>query len=145
MSDELSKVNGNNPFDAIDTIETANNGMEMPVIGLSDRPLQLQDGTPVVIKLAGIDSNRYRKASRAAQDRRLQSMNNRRLKLTAITLEEEALDTLVACTLGWTGIMLDGQLVECTPENIKKVYLRYPAIKEQVDTFIGDRSNFLKS
>jgi hypothetical protein len=125
---------------------SADEGAEMKVLHpVSRRPMALSDGTPVTVKLAGADSARFRKVQRGATDRRLKmAANNRRAVLNSADIESDGLDSLVACTLSWTGIVLDGKPVECNPANVKMVYLKMPWLKEQVDEFIGDRANFLR-
>lgn len=104
------------------------------------------DKKPLTITLAGDDSERVRKAQRAATNRRL-AMQGRRSgnKLTAEELEADGIDVLAAATVAWTGIVLDGQPLDCTPANAKTVYARLPWIREQAETFTADRANFLRA
>jgi hypothetical protein len=121
----------------------AESGVDMPVRHPATNALVLQDNgkTPVVIHLAGMDSVRFRKTQRANADRRFKGMQNR--APTAEELDTEGLDILVNCTLGWSGIILDGTPLECTPANVRMLYTRLPWVRKQVDTFMGNRANFL--
>ena len=76
---------------------------------VSGAPLwQDDDGEkPITIKLAGADSTRFRKAERVNRDRRLKGMRMR--PPTAEELDAEGMELLTKCTLGWSGIVLDGQ------------------------------------
>ena len=96
----------------------------------------------VSIRLAGADSEIYRKAMRAAAARRINS--RRRSALTPEEMEQEALELLAKATLGWEGVVLDGETLPFSPENARRLYGRFPWIKEQVDLFIVDRGNFLQ-
>jgi hypothetical protein len=104
--------------------------------------------TDIRIHLAGIDSQRYRDFERKVSNRRLKQAFRRggpRHVVTREELDEEAIDLLVACTLGWENMVEAGKEQECTSENAKRIYTEYTWIREQVDAFIGDRSNFLSN
>lgn len=105
--------------------------------------LKTDKGTPISITLVGADSVAFRRAQRAILDKRLNQKS--KAKLSAAELEEEAVSTLVGCTVGWSGIVLDGKDLPFNKDNIKALYGRsdLPWIKDQVDEFIADRSNFL--
>ena len=75
-------------------------------------------------------------------DSKMQS--TQRLVLTAASLEEDSIETLADCTVSWDGIMVDGECPECNRENAAKLYSRFPWLREQADTFVATRSNFLK-
>jgi len=120
-----------------DVVSPANEGvwmnLEHPVTG---EPLDVR------IKLAGIDSDYYKKELRKQQNKKFKKGFR---KLSAEELEADTIELLVACTLDWEGVELEGQALECNPENVRKIYKRFPWIKEQVDNFINDRANFLKN
>ena len=101
----------------------------------------------VRIRLAGLDSPAHRAAQREMTNRRLAAMARRgsRYRPRAEELEAEALNLLVAVTLDWEGISENGQPLACTPENVREVYARVPWLHEQVDDFVGDRANFLRT
>ncbi|MDH7787650.1 hypothetical protein QBD01_003677 [Ochrobactrum sp. 19YEA23] len=106
--------------------------------------LKTEDDEPITITLVGTDSDVFRKAQRTILDRRLNQKG--KTKLSAAELEEEAVTTLISCTLGWSGIVLDGEELAFSAENVRKLYSRtdLPWIRDQVDEFIADRANFLK-
>jgi len=106
--------------------------------------LKTDKGKPITITLVGTDSDVFRKAQRSILDRRLNQKG--KTKLSAAELEEEAVTTLISCTLGWSGIVLDGEELAFNKDNVRKLYSRtdLPWIRDQVDEFIADRANFLK-
>jgi hypothetical protein len=126
-----------------DTVGASDEGAVMelrhPVTGIA---LVQDDGTAVSIRLAGMDSGRFRKQQRANTDRRLRGS---RRGVTGTEMDAEGLELLVAVTLGWTGIEIDGERPEANAVNVRKVYTKFPWIREQVDNFVGDRANFLKN
>lgn len=100
---------------------------------------------PVKITLLGTDSPVFRKAQRAIVNRRLKQA--KKPNLTAEEIEAEGIEALVSCTVSWEGVEIDGKKLDCTPDNVRKVYtdIRLPFIREQVDTFIAERANFMKA
>lgn len=69
--------------------------------------------------------------------------NRRDKSLSMDEAEIAGLDLLAGLVLSWEGFMVGGKELECTKENVKRVFKDYPFIKEQVDEFAGDRTNFL--
>lgn len=105
--------------------------------------LRDEEGAPMRILLLGKDSDDYRKAQRAATQRRLKSRSKRSM-IDAETLEREAVEVLIVCTKDWEGVGDAGEDLSCTPENVRRVYSSYLWLREQVDEFVEDRGNFMK-
>lgn len=106
-------------------------------------PVLNDAGKPVRIRLVGVDSPRYRAKQHEYMNRRLSKM---KVNLgTAAQMEADGLDLVTACTVGWEGMIKGGKPWDYSPANARALYatpaLRF--IKEQADTFIGERSNFL--
>ncbi|MBY0431697.1 MAG: hypothetical protein K2Q10_10905 [Rhodospirillales bacterium] len=126
----------------LDCSRTAERGAVMTLAHPVNRqPLADGEGKPITITLAGQDSDVYRRAQRAITDKRLALRG--RARLSAEDLEAEAVETLARCTLGWSGIVLDGKPLECGPASARALYQRLPWVREQADEFIGDRGNYL--
>lgn len=103
------------------------------------------DGAPITITLLGRDSESYREVERAQQNRRLKdAARGRRNQMTSEQLEAEHVELLVACTVGWSGLVLDAKTLEFSASAARRLYDdgRFGWIREQVETFIGDRGNF---
>lgn len=127
----------------LDITKAANEGAVMEVRHPAAGTVLKDDaGEPITITLIGSDSEKVKRRQRVELNKRLKS--GRRQAMTAEELDEQGLDLLAFCTVSWTGIMLDGQVLECNHGNAVAVYQRLPWLKEQVDTFVGDRANFLK-
>lgn len=101
----------------------------------------------MTITLLGQDSKVYRKIQLAKQQAALNriSKGKRAVDLDAEKLLDDSIDDLVQLTTAWTGFMLDGVALECTPENVRKVYNEWAWIKEQVQEFSASRANFFHS
>jgi hypothetical protein len=105
--------------------------------------LQEDNETPVTIRLAGIDSDRYRKATNANANARIKS--GKYIAPSAEQLQAEGIELLVKCTLAWDGIKWNGETLACTPANVRKIYTQFGWIRDQVDSWMADRRNFLKA
>ena len=132
-------------LDVVDTVTLANQGVDMPVKTPTGQPVKNRNGKPVTLKLVGTDSDLYRSLMRSKM---VESVNSR--DATALTEEtlvktqEQAIDTVVACTLGWSGVLdKEGNEVKFSAEAARLLYRQYPAIRDAADRFIADRQNFL--
>lgn len=101
----------------------------------TDEPLDIK------FKVVGKDSKRVYNALRVVGNRRLNS-NTRE---TLDKIEADGIALLVACTVGWENLQEDGEDVPFTPEAAQRIYKEYKWIREQVDAFVQDRANFLKT
>jgi hypothetical protein len=99
------------------------------------------------IRLAGQDSEVYRKVTNKIANKRVKQLSPGRPSMTFTVEEQEsnAVIILVACTLGWEGIVMNGQEYPFNPDNAKTLYSDpgFSWLREQVDKFIADRANFL--
>ena len=95
----------------------------------------------IAITLAGADSPTYVQAQRAMVNRRIRARGK---QVTAEQVEDDAVDLIASCVLGWSGVLVDGKALECTKANAKELLARFPWIKEQCSEFMGERANFLR-
>jgi hypothetical protein len=122
----------------LDTKKLANDGAWMRVINIATG-----EETDIEILLAGVDSESFREARRNWENKRRDKLEKGAGLPTADELENQRLATLVACTLDWRNVEMDGQALACNKLTARHVYLNFPWLREQVDVFIGDRRNFL--
>ncbi len=129
-------------LDELDTKTKAETGVPMAIKKLDGTPMLNKAGKPVTITVRGIDSDAHRAAmSRALSQIKGETQSDEEASQRAA---ERGLDILVACTVGWAGVIdKDGKPVEAKPENFRALYAGFPVIRDQVDRFIGDRANFL--
>lgn len=96
------------------------------------------------IKIIGKDSTKFTQLSEEFKRKALEDMKSTKTMAQRMESAQEQSDAiLVACTIDWDGMMLDGQDLAFSESNVKMIYARFPWIKEQIDTAIADRSNFL--
>lgn len=120
---------------------------DMPVKNPKNGKPMMDGKLAVVIKLAGRDSEIYRKVSRELANKRAEAIRaaGADAQPTDDDLENEALDLLSALTLGWVGIAANGEPYPFSQENARKLYERLPWLREEVDRFVGNRANFMKA
>lgn len=94
----------------------------------------------ITITVCSSDSKKYRAVVHRLRNER---MGKRNAKVTSEQVENNAVEILVACTESWDNMLYDGQALECTPANVRMIYIALPWVYEQVDAAIGDRTNFL--
>jgi hypothetical protein len=129
----------------LDTLSTAEAGtdveLEHPVTG---EPIKDDDGKPWVISIRGSDSKTVRAIAKKQQNRFTERLRKRGQFGDADTAESEAVEKLVAATIGWRGLVMDGKPYEFSPENAHKLYSdpRFPWIVEQVQAAMVDRKRF---
>lgn len=100
---------------------------------------------PMKIKVLGKDSEKFIQLSEEFRRSSLDDLKaNKTTEQRMASASEYGDKLLVACTLEWQGIELDGKKLDCTPENVKLVYKRFNWIKDQIDTAIADRANFIQ-
>lgn len=102
---------------------------------------------PVYFTVVGIDSDIYQKANRELVNKRLKkniAKGRIRLNVTAEEVEQEQVELTAKCIIGWENVEWEGKPLPYSYENAKKL-LSVSWVREQVDTWIGDRANFLQT
>ena len=97
----------------------------------------------ITVKVAGPDSDRQKQARNAINNDRLRMSRNKRL--TASELEADALRITAASIISWDGVVENGDAVPLNADNATAILTRYPFIREQLDSAVGDRAGFIKS
>lgn len=139
---------------SLNIASAANEGRVMPVLHPDDRtPLKGPDGNPVTITLMGQDSDAFIRSERTARNKMVDNMA-KQVKFSAAASDQQAAETLAACTLDWSGIpagWIDGSDDETPAEfsrDAAKALYASPGLrwlKAQVDEFVAERRNFLKA
>lgn len=94
------------------------------------------------ITVVGSDSERYRSAQSEEQMKLLRRKQTGE-KVDADEWREQASRILSRATIGWTNVTEGEKELECNERNARYIYSTYPWVREQVDKFINERSNFL--
>ena len=128
---------------SMDTVTRANEGVWMDVL----HPTRLTALPGTAIRLAGVDSDVYQKAQRDVQQARLDNAIAKRTPRSAADVDgiaQDAMEILIRCTLGWRGLVFEGEKLACNRANVRKVYTALPWLREQVDRFISNRSHYFR-
>jgi hypothetical protein len=113
-----------------------------------DVPIRhFKTGEPIglTIRVAGYDSERVKKARRREAD---EAVDDRRRKFKAAQAEESGLNIIAATVVSWRfdkDVTIDGKQPACTPEEVKRLFRRFPWMAEQCEAVAGDRAAFLPS
>lgn len=100
-------------------------------------PANREQKLPMAVYLVGHDSKVYKNAVKRMQ------ATVRGLKEDDTEAREEAACQLLAdCTLGWEGVVENGQAIEFSNEAAKRIYMKFEWLFEQVNRAITDRSRF---
>lgn len=124
-------------FANYETKTNAEKGVEMVVINPSNG-----EKTDAKIRLNGRDSSAFRNAMKAQAQKAMEASKRKDEPAGADDYEVETCKTLAACTISWEGVVEDGKAVEFSKEAAASLYLKYGWLRDQVDRFIGDRTNF---
>lgn len=126
----------------IDTVKGSNEGFDVRIY----HPGTNED-LEITINVLGKDSDAFQKVSRGQNKKRMAKMSKGGFRNTAPVpveeIESDGVLLLAACTTRWSGIVIDKKEIEFSTDNAVMIYERFPWIKEQVDTAIGDRANFI--
>jgi hypothetical protein len=128
---------------SIDTIAACNKPFDVEII----HPVT-QDKTGVIFRVVGKDSDVYRGKIKAIANENLtrDALMARRGKQDIPNIdkmEARNIDALVAATVGWENVELDGEVLEFSAANARKVYTRILPVREQVLEAINDLENFM--
>ena len=121
----------------LDTAKVAEEGAELHVA----HPTTGED-LGITITLIGTDSKTFRDISKS---RATASLKKKTREIDLDQNESDAVELLAKCTKGWAGITENGKEVAFSHDNAVQLYTKYLWLREQIDRFMADRSNFLPS
>jgi len=123
----------------LNTKELGEKGAELHLLHPATEEPLFHNEKPVTIRLAGSDSNLFRKAN-AAIVRRVQGKKG---KQTSEEFEAAVTEQLAAVTLGFSNLVFNGEPAVFSKEKAIEIYEEYRWIREQVAEFVANRANFL--
>jgi hypothetical protein len=131
---------------SLNTTKACNAGAEVEIRHpVTNVPIGMQ------VRVLGRDSDTFKEHTRDTLNARLrrEAMAAKRGKdadlRTVETIEQENMDLLVACTVDWSNVAIDGKELPFEEANVRRVYKEYPWIYDQVNEAIGTLENFLKN
>lgn len=136
----MTKDTQQNDFD-LSEFDEAGLAQESGIEVVIQHPVTMED-TSMVVMVAGPDSERRKNAQRRYINNRIKK---RKMKLDAVDIERESMSVLAQSVISWSGFVVSGKPLECTPENVMVVFKKYPWVHEQVSEKAEDRTAFFKS
>lgn len=130
---------------ALDTAELANQGALLELRDPAGNPVLQEDGSPVTLTLLGEDSDALTQVNNRHANQFLRGTSAGGQAVTAEMSKTNEINKFAAATVGWSGIVVDGEAIQFSTDAAKGLYRRFPWIRDQVRTFIGDRANFTKA
>lgn len=131
---------------SLNTTKACNEGAEVEIRHpVTNVPLGM------TIRVLGRDSDTFKQHTRDLLNARLrrEAMAQKRGKdldvRTVEGIEQENMDLLVICTMGWKGVSYGGSDLAFEEANVRKIYKEFPWIFDQVNEAIGTLENFLKN
>jgi hypothetical protein len=123
------------PKFAISSQVARRDSIEVPILDPRD-----QKPTAITITLA----SPYSPQAKAAQHAIVEVLRGKKeADIGVAELEAKALDSLVACTLGWKGVEdADGNALIASASMVRALYDAEPWIAEQVQAAYGEKSRF---
>lgn len=129
----------------LDTSELANQGALLELRDPAGNPVLQEDGYPVTLTLLGEDSDVVTQINNRNANQFLRGTAGSGQTVTAEMSRTNEINKFAAATVGWSGIVVDGEEVAFSADAAKGLYRRFPWIRDQVRAFIGDRANFTKA
>jgi hypothetical protein len=131
---------------SLNTTKACNEGADVEIRHpITNVPLDM------TIRVLGRDSDTFKEHTREMINTRLrrEAMAQKRGKdaelRTVEVIEQENMDLLAVCTIGWEGVVDEGQTLDFNEANVRKIYKKYPWIYDQVNEAIGTLELFLKN
>ena len=121
----------------LDTAKVAEEGAEL----LVSHPTTGED-LGIKITLIGTDSKTFRDISKI---RATMALKKKTREIDLDQNEQDSIELLARCTKGWSGITENGKDIPIGHENAVELYTKNQWLREQIDRFMADRSNFLPS
>ena len=115
-------------------------GVELPIFQKDGDPYLDKKGEQCTISVVGSDSKQVTGQHRRQQQKRL---NRGAKKLTQMELEKAQMDSAVAGVTGWSGWDAEGEPAECSPDNVRLMFINAPWIQRQVEEGISSHSDFI--
>lgn len=129
----------------LDTAELANQGALLELRDPAGNAILQEDGSPVILTLLGEDSDVVTQVNNRNANQFLRGTSAGGQAVTAEMSRTNEINKFATATVGWSGIVVDGEAVNFSLDAAKALYRRFPWIRDQVRTFIGDRANFTKA
>ena len=98
-------------------------------------------GKSINIKILGRDSAKWQQAQKRNAAKNANKYRNG--KVPEAEVERQVRDLLAECTVSWSGIVYNEEVLKCSKENALMIYEKRSWIAEQVLEAAADRANYI--
>lgn len=125
-----------------DLKEAANSGITVDLAHpITGETLEDDKGKSISIKILGRDSAKWQQAQKRNAAKNANKYRNG--KVPDAEVERQVRDLLAECTLSWSGIVYNEEILKCSKENALMIYEKRSWIAEQVLEAAADRANYI--
>jgi len=125
-----------------DLKEAANSGITVDLTHpITGETLEDEKGKNISIKILGRDSAKWQQAQKRNAAKNANKYRNG--KVPDAEVERQVRDLLAECTISWSGIVYNEEVLKCTKENALMIYEKRTWIAEQMLEAAADRANYV--
>ena len=125
-----------------DLKEAANSGISVDLAHpITGETLEDDKGKSISIKILGRDSAKWQQAQKRNAAKNANKYRNG--KVPDAEVERQVRDLLAECTVSWSGIVYNEEILKCSKENALMIYEKRSSIAEQVLEAAADRANYI--
>jgi hypothetical protein len=125
-----------------DLKEAANSGITVDLTHpITGETLEDDKGKNISIKILGRDSAKWQQAQKRNAAKNANKYRNG--KVPDAEVERQVRDLLAECTISWSGIVYNEEVLKCTKENALMIYEKRTWIAEQMLEAAADRANYV--
>ena len=125
-----------------DLKEAANSGITVDLTHpITGETLEDDKGKNISIKILGRDSAKWQQAQKRNAAKNANKYRNG--KVPDAEVERQVRDLLAECTISWSGIVYNEEVLKCSKENALMIYEKRSWIAEQMLEAAADRANYV--
>ena len=125
-----------------DLKEAANSGISVDLAHpITGETLEDDKGKSISIKILGRDSAKWQQAQKRNAAKNANKYRNG--KVPDAEVERQVRDLLAECTVSWSGIVYNEEILKCSKENALMIYEKRSWIAEQMLEAAADRANYI--
>tara|TARA_R110002124_G_scaffold213650_1_gene379721 strand:+ start:93 stop:494 length:402 start_codon:yes stop_codon:yes gene_type:complete len=125
-----------------DLKEAANSGISVDLAHpITGETLEDDKGKSISIKILGRDSAKWQQAQKRNAAKNANKYRNG--KVPDAEVERQVRDLLAECTVSWSGLVYNEEVLKCSKENALMIYEKRSWIAEQMLEAAADRANYI--
>lgn len=110
----------------------------------TDEIIKNDKNKEMALLLLGTESKQFKEIERKWANIILQKTNKGKQAMNYDDIQDQAMDQLLACTVGFENIFFGGKDLPFSRENAQMIYEKWAFIKKAASEFIKDQKNFFK-